>query len=151
MCASVCRLALLFLRVLPAMAEADDIMAAIQAILEVAQGEFSSVLVEAGGGMGGMPRWGGVDADARLRISRRVRDEVNRLREAFVRVRAAIDAVPGGDMTPAELEAAMCGEQRELERVLTVKAKLEMILKHRPGDTMEEEVQDTSLAVRATR
>ena len=116
--------------------DADDTMAAIQSILEAAQSEFSAASTPSssiGAGGAGPARWAGVDADARLRLSRRVREEVNRLREVFVRVRGAIDAVPGGDMTEAELDAAMRAEERELARVQTAQQALAALLRAHGG------------------
>ena len=103
------------------MNEADDIMVAIQAIMEHVQTEFSSA-----NGDGGS--WVGVDADARLRLTRRIRDEVNRLANVFERVRHNIDAVPGGRISGLELDLALEKEKKELEIIRATQRELEALL-----------------------
>lgn len=108
------------------MDEADDLVVAVQSILEHVQAEFGAAGDAADDGAG---RWVGVDADARLRLARRIRDEVNRLAAVFGRVRATIDAVPGGRLTAAELDAALAAERAELMRLEATKASVDALLR----------------------
>lgn len=101
-------------------------MSAVQAILEHVTAEFSAA--DTGDG-----RWAGVDADSRLRLARRIRDEVNRLTEVFERVRSNILSVPGGDLTPDDLENALNLERRELQRLTATRASLEDMLRRLSG------------------
>ena len=97
-------------------------MSSIQSLLDIAQAEFAGAEGDGGG------RWVGLDADARLRLSRRVREEVLRLGDVFARVRADIDAVPGGGVPPEELLAALAAEARELARLQGAQRSLEALL-----------------------
>lgn len=110
------------------MQEADDIMTAVQAVVEHVTAEFSAAAGAAGAGAGAPGRWAGVDADARLRLAQRIRDEVNRLGDVFERVRATVQAVPGGDVTPDALDAALEAERAELARLQAARAALQAVL-----------------------
>lgn len=100
------------------MNEADAIMSSIQAVMEHVSAEFSQADVQGG-------RWAGVDTDARLRLARRIREEVNRLTEVFERVRGTIAAAPGGDLASDELERRIAAQQRELARLTAADAALQ--------------------------
>lgn len=100
------------------MNEADAIMSSIQAVMEHVSAEFSQADVAGG-------HWAGVDTDARLRLARRIREEVNRLTEVFERVRATIAAAPGGDLASDELERRIAQQQRELAQLTAADAALQ--------------------------
>lgn len=89
------------------MEEADDIMVSIGAIFEVVQEQF---LAAAEGMHQGLPpgapvRWTGLEGDARADTTRRLREEVNRLKAVFDRIAASIDASPAASLRPEEVEA----------------------------------------------
>ena len=106
--------------------DADAIMIAVQEIFEVVQAEFlvAAEGIEKGG------TWSGVDADARGRITRKTREEVNRIKSVFDRIQAGISAVDGAHMTPQQLEDAIRDERVKLDRLLLAKAQLVELVKN---------------------
>jgi uncharacterized small protein (DUF1192 family) len=101
----------------------DDILAAVQAIIEMAQADF----VAAAAGMDA-GRWHGLDADTRGRLSRKAREEVKRLTALFACIRAEIDATPGAALSPAELERRIAERRAELERLQATERALDAML-----------------------
>lgn len=83
------------------MEEADEIVGAVTSIFDVVTREFT-------GAASGMEpgRWIGLDADGRARLAIESRSQVDKLTALFDSVQCAIDAVPQGERTAAELAAA---------------------------------------------
>lgn len=83
------------------MEEADEIVGAVTSIFDVVTREFTSAAAGMEPG-----RWIGLDADGRARLAIESRSQVDKLTALFDRVQCAIDAVPQGERTAAELAAA---------------------------------------------
>lgn len=84
-----------------AMEEADEIVGAVTSIFDVVTREFTAAAAGMEPG-----RWIGLDADGRARLALESHSQVDKLTAVFDRVQCAIDAVPHGERTAAELAAA---------------------------------------------
>ena len=97
----------------------DDVVSAVQSLVEVVQAEFIAACHDMGEG-----RWHGLGADARARVTRKAREEVKRLTSALDRVQSHIDALPDGDLSPADLAAGVAALEDEERRMRNAAAVL---------------------------
>ncbi len=91
------------------MEEVDHIMASVQAIFELVQGELGTAAETMTDG-----RWTGLSADARMILATKAREEVNKLKPIFDRVKQSLDTLPGCQLTPSELEARIEAKKLQL-------------------------------------
>jgi hypothetical protein len=125
------------------MDDATDIISAVANIVMEYQQEFNAAVPTM------LPNeWSGVDADARARLAAKTRAEVQllqahlvvllrfrdaiavvlqvlALKEIFVRVQRNIEAVPGVDVTPAELRLRLRALNEERDRLRKQNAALQ--------------------------
>lgn len=111
------------------MEEADDIATSVQSIFELVQVEFAQAAATMDPG-----KWTGLDADARARLTKHCREEVNKLRDVFLRVQATIDAVPGCDRTASEIDE----EAAELEALRAREAATNALLRSLIAEAKEQ-------------
>ena len=97
---------------------------AVQELFEVVQSELLAAAASMEGG-----KWSGLDPDARGRIGRKTREEVNRLRAVFDGIHATIDTLPGAHLTPRELECAIEDTGARLARLRATQAQLDDLLR----------------------